>query len=329
MTTTGSKKTNRDAAYDSFANVDKLVNKPVLGSDGAASWQAFRLTTGTTNRQTSSCSGAPTLQVKRNDRLGTGLASIEDERAHDNAIRMAAGDGLVGAGYVNFKQKITAEEVRKGKETKRIQKRQRPEDKEYFLQTGGQFQGHKFDYVFTTKDGRTGYYWDGMDSLNQLNGVVVTPYSKTGSQGSTEECSNSGTDQQEVVEQQPRKKKKKSKSAESVQAVATTTTTIPSDSMNHREIVANAIQKQLDAMNRPPGWLESSLPQGWQQTMDPTSQKIYYYNDKTGLRQWEKPTIAHLVETPLPDGWKCANDASTGKEYYYHANGETKWERPT
>jgi hypothetical protein len=31
-----------DKSFDAFKKVDELVSKPVLGSDGAASWQSFR-----------------------------------------------------------------------------------------------------------------------------------------------------------------------------------------------------------------------------------------------------------------------------------------------
>jgi hypothetical protein len=113
-------------SHEAFANVDEMVAKPVLGalvtkiifnlfsvyhpdfylllltatffqyfvwnkptgSDGALAWQEFK----STNKQI--CKGgaaAPNLPMKRTDRLGTGLKSIEEERALENEIRKKSG----------------------------------------------------------------------------------------------------------------------------------------------------------------------------------------------------------------------------------------------
>lgn len=309
-----SQPSRKETAYDSFANVDKVVNKPIMGSDGAASWQSFRNDVGYRG------SVAPSLQVKKSDRLGTGFTNVEEERAHDNKIRKAAGDAEVGAGYVNFKRKITAEDAKLSKENKRIQERQRPADKEYFIQSGGEFKGYKYDYIFTTRDGRTGYYWDGTDSIKKLSGID-TEHSDIVCQVTAE---NSG-EQDHSTAEKPKKKKKSSKLAEPI------INRIPNiDILSPREMVANAIRLRQEAMSKPPGWLvqESSLPEGWREARDLNSNKIYYYHQLSGQRQWEKPS-GSVAEALLPEGWSVAKDASTGKDYFYHINGETKWDRPT
>ena len=308
-----SQPSRKETAYDSFANVDKVVNKPIMGSDGAASWQSFRSDVGYRG------SVAPSLQVKKSDRLGTWFVSVEEERAHDNMIRKAAGDVEVGAGYVNFKRKITAEDANLSKKNKRIQERLRPAEKEYFIQSAGEFKGYKFDYVFTTRDGRTGYYWDGMDSIKKLSGI------ETDSDKVYQVTAENSGEQDPSTAEKPKKKKKSAKLAEPI------LTSIPTTGiMSPREMVANAIRQRQEAMSKPPGWLaqESTLPEGWQQARDLHSNKIYYYHQLSGQRQWEKPSRS-VVETPLPEGWKTAKDASTGKDYFYHINGETKWDRPT
>ena len=83
-----SKPKQSSSAYDAFASVDQMVSKTVFGSDGAASWQKFRQETKElANHQ----SVAPGLQVKRNDRLGSGLSSLEQERQHERDVRKEAG----------------------------------------------------------------------------------------------------------------------------------------------------------------------------------------------------------------------------------------------
>ena len=92
---------NKPSSFDAFSRVDELVAKPVLGSDGAASWQAFRGDLGTKDRHHQSA--APKAPLKRADKLGTGFSTWDEERAHEGRIREEAGHASTGSGYSNFK----------------------------------------------------------------------------------------------------------------------------------------------------------------------------------------------------------------------------------
>ena len=88
LSLTMSKQSKPSSSFDAFATVDQMVAKTVYGSDGAASWQKFRQgTKQLANHQ----SVAPGLQVKKNDRLGSGLSSLAKEREHEQAVRRQAG----------------------------------------------------------------------------------------------------------------------------------------------------------------------------------------------------------------------------------------------
>lgn len=287
------------SSFDAFASVDKQVSKPVLGSDGAAAWQEFR--TGTKELQRNST--APEMQVKRADRLGTGLKTMADERVREAKVRLDAGDSALGSGYTNFKRKNDSEEAGERKRRKQIEKKIRPDKKPYFL-SSETFTGWKFDYIYTTRERGTGYFWDGTDSVKKLRGIgdfsedpvdVIDPKNHEPSDARDE----------------PKKKKRKEKKR-----------AIPSivyDSNNPLEQVANAIRKRNESLKAPPAGLVE-LATGWERTSDQVSGKVYYFNRSTGERKWDPPTI-------LPDGWKSAKD-NAGKEYYYHSNGDTRWEKP-
>lgn len=225
-------------------------------------------------------------------------------------------------GYTVFKRKNEAEEAAARKKRKQIENRIRPDDKKYFI-PAETFEGSKFDYVFTTRDRGTGYYWDGMDSVKKLNGTGDFPEDTEAKESE---------DNAVGKEEKPKKKKKKKRQKAPV---------IVDDPNNPMEQVAEAIRRRNEALNAPPGAL-LDLPSGWEVAADPSSKKTYYYCRATGERQWEKPTApptctgsataagVNTTDTvvPLPEGWSVAKDASTGKEYFYHTNGETKWERP-
>ncbi|XP_039116017.1 uncharacterized protein LOC120251531 [Dioscorea cayenensis subsp. rotundata] len=78
----------------------------------------------------------------------------------------------------------------------------------------------------------------------------------------------------------------------------------------------------------------SKLPPGWAETKDPISGSFYFYNEKTGVTQWECPTETSgfsepSVVLPLPEDWEEACDVSTGQRYYYNTKTNmTQWERP-
>jgi hypothetical protein len=295
--------TSSTSSFDAFATVDKLVSKPVLGSDGAASWQEFRIGTKELKRN----STAPQMQVKRADRLGTGLQSMADERSQEAKVRLDGGDAALGSGYTTFKRKNDAEEAGERKRRKQIEKKIRPEKKSYFSSSEG-FTGWKFDYIYTTRDRGTGYYWDGTDSIKKLRGIGDFPEEPSGEESNLGEASNL-----EPATTHGGSKKKKRKEKRKAPAP------IVHDQNNPLEQVANAIRKRNEALKAPPAGLTTPLPSGWE--VAESSGKVYYFKRSTGERQWDSPTAT------LPDGWKSAKDA-TGKEYYYSSTGETRWDTP-
>lgn len=307
-----SKSTSKNS-FDAFAQVDDLVSKPVLGSDGAAFWQEFRK-----DHKSNRPSAAPKAPLKKLDKLGTGLTTWDAERSHEENVRKQAGQATVGAGYTNFKKKNSAEEAALRKKTKQIEARIRPDDKEYFIPAKA-FEGWKFDYIFTTRPDRgTGYFWDGMDSIKQLRGEVQDEVVVD------EEEQNSDRNKEVPLDDSKPKKKKRKKQAGPV---------ILEDPNNPMEQVARLLQKRNQALA---GGGDPSLPAGWEATLDPTSGKTYYFCRATGERSWERPTVLPTAaktssdkkdEDGLPDGWQSAK-AITGKTYYYHSSGETRWETP-
>lgn len=310
MSSSSKGKSGVGSSFDAFTKVDDLVSKPVLGSDGAASWQEFRKDNKCTSHRPSV---APKAPLKKIDRLGAGFTSWEDERSHEDRVRKEAGHVGTGSGYTNFKKKNSAEEAAERKRIKNIEARIRPDDKEYFL-SAQTFQGWKFDYIFTTRPDRgTGYFWDGMDSIKKLRGELKEDEADTGKDH----------EEDDPVEQ-PEKSKKKKRKKDSGPVII-------HDPNNPLEQVAVLIERRKQMMA---GLLDPSLPDGWGSAKDAASGKLYYFNRSTGERSWEKPQLELSVSTPdedaaLPDGWTATKDATSGKTYYYHTNGQTSWDKPT
>lgn len=75
------------SSYSAFKSVDELVAKPVVGSDGAASWQSFQQET---SKHYSSGNVAPHLPLKKVDRLA-GITSLQQERQREEEIRKQSG----------------------------------------------------------------------------------------------------------------------------------------------------------------------------------------------------------------------------------------------
>ncbi|CAB9498031.1 WW domain [Seminavis robusta] len=316
------------SSYDAFNSVDKLVSKPILGSDGAASWQEFR----NDNKKTiykNKESSAPLAPLKKADKLGSGLTSWSEERSREEVARQEAGHAELGKGYTNFKAKNEDPQARK--EKKRIEERRRPDNIEYFLPAKA-FDGWKWDYIFTTKEDRgTGYYWDGSDSLKRLKGELpatagpdnlitslqknttddtdeaVSTTTTTTTAGKHNRSTEGGDDEQVKA-----KKKKKRKKAAPV---------IVDDPNNPLEQVQAAIRKRNERLGISN---DDGLPDGWEAAPDPSTGKVYYFHRQSGTRQWEKPKNERL-----PEGWNVAQDKTTGKTYYFHTSGETRWEKPT
>lgn len=293
------------SAYDAFAAVDNVVAKPVLGSDGAASWQEFRKGTKELQRE----SVAPSLQVKKADRLGSGLATLEEERSHERKIRVEGGEAALGSGYTTFKRKHDAEEAAEKKRRKLIEKRIRPEKKPYF-HASETFGGWRFDYVFTTRDRGTGYYWDGTDSLKKLNGLEDLPEPSPEPSEGGAQVEASAKDAGSALKRKTKGKKH------------SPTVVINNDPNNPLEQVANAIRRRNEAMKQPPAGL-ACLVNGWETASDPSTGKTYYFNRSTGQKQWNPPA------GQLPEGWKSATDVATGELYFFHSDGTTTWVRPT
>lgn len=302
------------SSFDAFANVDAVVSKPVLGSDGAASWQEFRKDIkGAANHRPSA---APKAPLKKADRLGTGFTSWEEERSNEDQVRKASGHVGAGSGYTTFKKKNSSEEAAERKRIKSIEAKIRPENEEYFI-PAKTFQGWKFNYIFTTRPDRgTGYFWDGMDAIKKLRGELTEEENGAAATNDVE------GDVNEEEAKKPKKKKRK-KSAGPV---------IVHDPNNPMEQIAAVIQRRNQMLGVGP---DPTLPAGWEAAKDPTSGKTYYFQRVTGERSWEKPQVpssGNDKATPddaLPDGWTAVTDKNLGKTYYYNTSGETRWDRPT
>jgi hypothetical protein len=300
------------SSFDAFAKVDAIVSKPVLGSDGAASWQDFRKDIkGAAHRP----SAAPKAPLKKMDRLGTGFTSWEEERSNEDRVRKESGHVVAGSGYTTFKKKNSSEEAAERKRVKNVEARIIPEDKDFFIPSKT-FAGWKFDYIFSTRPDRgTGYFWDGTDSIKRLRGEL--PEEET---SATKNDGEGETNEEEAVK--PKKKKRK-KSAGPV---------ILTDPNNPMEQLAGVIQRRNQKLG---GVADPTLPAGWEAAKDPTSCKTYYFQRATGERSWEKPQppsaeISKVTpEDALPGGWTAATDKASGKHYYYNASGETRWDRPS
>ena len=76
----------QSSSYDAFTYVDKIVSKPVLGSDGAAKWQEYSKEDTYTSQN-----NAPHAPIKRADKLSTGMKTIKEERLHEQNQRKTHG----------------------------------------------------------------------------------------------------------------------------------------------------------------------------------------------------------------------------------------------
>ena len=246
------------------------------------------------------------MPLKKLDRA-LGTQSLKDERANEAKIRSEAGDRALGSGYTEFKRKSDHEEHAARKRRKMILDRVRPDDAIYFIEAET-FEGSKFDYVFTTRDRGTGYYWDGMDSMKKELGQT------TDEGGSSKNEDVVATDAStEDSKPKTKKKKKKTKQAAMVPEV---------DPFNPMEQVAAAIARRNQALQAPlaaatdnslrasdaaalgantqvfnvPSIADTTLDStlvaaGWESAKDPSSGKVYYFNRKANERSWSKPNV--------------------------------------
>lgn len=78
----------------------------------------------------------------------------------------------------------------------------------------------------------------------------------------------------------------------------------------------------------------STLPPGWIESKDPTSGCVFYYNEKSGISQWEKPVGPSLNSQPpsssfVLDDWQEVLDETSGCKYYYNSKTNvSQWEHP-
>ncbi|KAK1361409.1 Poly-glutamine tract-binding protein [Heracleum sosnowskyi] len=97
---------------------------------------------------------------------------------------------------------------------------------------------------------------------------------------------------------------------------------------------ARGILKDEQAKTPPQTLTPKNLPPEWIETCDPASGSLYYYNQKSGKSQWERPVEASLnseppSSSPLPADWQVLFDETTGKNYYYNTKTfVTQWEQP-
>lgn len=77
------------------------------------------------------------------------------------------------------------------------------------------------------------------------------------------------------------------------------------------------------------------LPPGWIVARDPATGAPYYYNQSTGMSQWEIPQHTYSAghsrpSSSLPENWVEAFDETTGHKYYYNtATHVSQWEHPS
>jgi hypothetical protein len=332
------------------------VAKPVYGSDGAASWQAFRQGGGVGGGYAGSKgSAAPKAPLKKSDRLQ--FATWDDEVENERKVREDSGEARLGSGYQQFHLKRKKSEASAAggadagdssggvggraqegsveeNQPKRRPRRPRPAGAPDFV-PASTFEGSKEGYAFTTRNGETGYYWDG-EERTELGGDPAAA-------GAV-----------------PRAKKKRKKAGDGGATVGITIVDTPDHPLQQ---LAAAIQRhhQHQMAGHAPPWAPQqppatpALPDGWEAAADPSSGNTYYYHRATGRRQWDAPSpsspslpapppaadpgAAGPAAVPddsrpsqtllLPAGWTAAKDPATGKEYFYHSETqETRWERP-
>lgn len=81
---------------------------------------------------------------------------------------------------------------------------------------------------------------------------------------------------------------------------------------------------------------KDGLLEDWEKAWSPADDMYYYYNHKTGVRQWERPDFpdSPRMKGPpspqdLPPGWEMAWSPADNQYYYYNRDtGVTTWERP-
>lgn len=320
---------SKESSYTTWSGVDDLVAKPVLGSDGAASWQNFvkdsdkimrsRLSSSLSSSNPQNHSTAPQMMLKKADKHI--FSNLHEERAHEEKMREQKGSESMGSGYTHFKKRGLDEGEEELSEA--LTPRIRPDNKTYYYPTET-FEGYKEDYIFTTRHRGTGYYWDGMDSLRKR----IRMQNGTVSEEATITQPETSPPKTEKIHKTKRKKEK-------LNGVPDTD---DPNINNPYEQVADAIRKRNEKV--------ALASIGWVATIDPSTQKTYYYNSKTRETTWDNPLLPKQKEhqkqkssqskdmegaetNKLPKGWKSTLDKASGKVYYYNTvTKETSWKIP-
>ena len=192
----------------------------------------------------------------------------------------------------------------------------------YFI-ASDTFDGWKEDYVFTTRDRGTGYYYDGMDSAKKQLGIAIGTATTTSS--SSPGRSDGGPDALSADATTKKRKEKHKKKKKSKKSKAIAESPPVDDTNNPMDQIADAIRRRNESMLHPPGSIlggagsaagadaicltgsglgvvgavepsstdrtQQLAAKGWEQTPDPTTGKYYFFNRSTGERTWNNPLL--------------------------------------
>nr|XP_043606990.1 uncharacterized protein LOC122578982 [Erigeron canadensis] len=106
------------------------------------------------------------------------------------------------------------------------------------------------------------------------------------------------------------------------------------DEQAKNDTAASDTRSQNQVKQSPEAMVPSTLPPGWIESKDPTSGCVFYYNEKSGKSQWEKPVMTSLnSQSPssslLLDDWQEVLDETSGCKYYYNSKTNiSQWEHP-
>ena len=136
---------------------------------------------------------------------------------------------------------------------------------------------------------------------------------------------------------------------------------VADENLNNPEVTALSDDKESKHLT---GGSEGDLPPGWITVDDPSTGKVFYFNEAEKITSWEKPAFSDReggnkhgnsvapapVDAPLehaekpeptiessvqggdidlPPGWSASVDPASGKPFYFNeATGESSWEMP-
>jgi hypothetical protein len=231
----------------------------------------------------------------------------------------------------------------------------------YFLKVeSGTFEGYKFDYVFTTRDNGTGYYWDGLDSSRQLQGNGDDNETRTHADGTAESTvtdTNDETIPNNTTKKPKKKKKKKKTPATTAAALIPIEDMSPANNLAMESAVMNAMKRRNEYLVKHSHQQHPQLSSQPQHTHTPLALGTTKSNADKALAErailMGETTIATAAKTSSihqfkPDtctgtatgttllqqelakqGWEMAKDQSTQKPYYFcRGTGERTWECP-